>query len=363
MKLSIANTCLSVAALAALCAGAVTVRAQDPHAVLDKGAKATGLTGADVPAWHLKANYTLYDIRSGKPTETGTLEEWATGPNTWHRVYAEKKQTAQEWSTGPNKQVRSKDSKLDLARLNDAVARPLIDPVFYASNYKPTVEMSVQAGTFSGLTLDCVVAANPSQAAGNINPDVLFPRLCFDIKDASLRFITTSDTMTAYSEFKPMGSRRVATKLEVKPYNRLGTEVDITTLEPLGAADQAQVTPPANAVELPYAHQPGDAPLVPVQISECTTPVEATSQGEHGPVSVPILIKKDGSVKTTAQAVGPQHLSMALGGCVTGYKFEPFKIDGEPVETSDVLIYDFENKPFTPAVVTLASQPPPPAKK
>ena len=363
MKLSIANTCLSTAALAALCIATTTLHAQDPHAVLDKGAKATGLTGADVPAWHLKANYTLFDLRSGKPIETGTLEEWATGPNTWHRVYAEKKQTAQEWSTGPNKQVRSKDSKLDLARLNDAVARPLIDPVFYAPNFKPSVEMSMQAGTFSGLTLDCVVAANPSQAAGNINPDVLFPRLCFDIKDASLRFITTSDTMTAYSEFKPMGSRQVATKLEIKPYNRLGTEVDITTLEPLGAADQAQVTPSGNTVELPYAHQPGDAPLVPVHISECTPPVEAGSQGEHGPTSIPIVIKKDGSVKANGQAVGPQHLTMALGGCVSDYKFEPFKIDGQPVETSDVLIYDFENKPFTPAVVTLASQPPPPAKK
>jgi hypothetical protein len=352
-----------VAALATLCAGAAAVHAQDPHAVLDKGAKATGLTGADVPAWHLKANYTLYDLRSGKPTETGTLEEWATGPHAWHRVYTEKKQTAQEWSTGPAKQVKSKDSKLDLARLNEAVGRPLIDPVFYAPNYKPSVEMSMQAGTFSGLTLDCVLPSNPSQAAGNINPDVLFPRLCFDIKDASLRFITTSDTMTVYSDFKPMGSRQVATKLEIKPYNRLGTEVDITTLEPLGAADQAQVTPPGNAVELPYAHQPSDTPLVPVHISECTPPVEAFSQGEHGPVSIPIVIKKDGSVKTIGSATGPQHLSLAIDGCANSYKFEPFKIDGQPVETSDVLIYDFETKPFTPTMVTLASQPPPPAKK
>ena len=176
--------------------------------------------------------------------------------------------------------------------------------------------------------------------------------------------VSEKGTMTAEKHnqvlFKVM---RDATKLEIKPYNRLGTGIEITTLEPLGAAEQAQVTPPGNAVELPYAHQAGDTALVPVHISECTPPVEAFSQGEHGPVSIPIVIKKDGSVKANGQAEGPQHLTMALGGCVSDYKFEPFKIDGEPVETSDVLIYDFETKPFTQTMVTLASQPPPPAKK
>ena len=173
-----------------LATGAVSLAQSDnPHAVLDKGAKASGLTGADVPAWHIKANYTLYDPAKGSVTESGTFEEWYTGPYTWHRVYTEKKQNASEWSTGHVKQFKVKDGKLDLARLDQAVARPLVDPVFQAVNYKPSVEMAFQAGTFEGLTLDCVSAANPGQAAGAINPDALFPRLCFDIKDNTLRFI------------------------------------------------------------------------------------------------------------------------------------------------------------------------------
>jgi hypothetical protein len=216
---SFRSTLVATLAVAAVFATGSTTRAQsdDPHAVLDKGVKASGLTGEDVPAWHLKANYSLYDPAKGSVTESGVFEEWYTGPFAWHRVYTEKKLFASEWSTDHVKQFKAKDGKLDLGKLDQQVGRPLVNPVFQAVNYKPSVEMSLQAGTFAGLVLDCVVAANPSQAAGAINPDLLFPRLCFDVKDSTLRFITTADTMTVYSDFKPLGSRSVADKVEVKP--------------------------------------------------------------------------------------------------------------------------------------------------
>jgi hypothetical protein len=356
---------IATALVIVLAAGAaIQAQSDDPRAVLDKGVKATGLTspaltGADIPAWHLKANYSLYDPAKGSVTESGSFEEWYTGPYTWHRIYTEKKQSASEWSTGHVKQFKAKEGKLDLVKLDQAVARPLVDPVFQAANYKPSVEMTFQAGTFEGLTLDCVSASSPSQAAGAIDPDALFPRLCFDVKDSTLRFITTSTTITAYSNFKPLGSRSIANKVEVKPYNRLGTALDITLLEPLGAADQAQITPPGNAVPVPYAHQTSDAPLVPVRITECAYPMEARNAQEHGLVMIPVIIRKDGSVKSNGSAMGPQHLAMAAGDCVGNYKFEPFKIDGEPVDVSDTLIYDFENKTFN-GKVGIASEPPPP---
>ena len=351
---------IATALVAALAAGtALQAQSDDPRAVLDKGAKASGLTGADVPAWHLKANYSLYDPAKGNVIESGIFEEWYTGPYTWHRVYTEKKQNASEWSTGHVTQFKVKDSKLDLAKLDQAVARPLVDPVFQAANYKASIDMNFQAGTFEGLTLDCISAANPSQAAGAIDPDALFPRLCFDVKDNTLRFITTSNTMTVYSNFKPLGTRSIANKVEVKPYNRLGTALDITLLEPLASADQAQVTPPGNAVPVPYAHQTSDAPLVPVRITECAYPIEARNAQEHGPVMIPVIIKKDGGVKSNGGAMGPQHLAMAAGDCVSNYKFEPFKIDGEPVEVSDTLIYNFDGNAFN-GKIGIASQPPPP---
>lgn len=329
----------------------------DPHAVLEQGAKVTGLTGEDVPAYHLKATYTLYDIHKNTPTASGTMEEWYSKPGVWHRIYTEKKLSGSEWSTSPIKQFKLKDDKIDIGGRDNQVARPLLDPVRSAANYKSSVEMSLQAGTFAGMVLDCVSAANPAQAAGGGNPDILFPRLCFNAKDSTLQITTTSDTMTNYSEFKQLGNRQVATKVEVKPYNRLGTAIDVTLLEPLAAGDQAQLNPPGNAIELPYAHQPSDPPLVPVKITECAYPMEARNNQEHGVVSVPVVIQKNGSVKSNGYPLGPPHLAQSAMDCITGYKFEPFKLDGVAVDTSDVIMYDFENKPFTPSMVTIASQP------
>jgi hypothetical protein len=349
------STSAAIFALAAVFAAGSAAQAQDPHAILDNGVKATGLTGADVPAWHLKATYNLYDIQKGSVIESGNFEEWYSGPWTWHRVFTEKKQSASEWSTERTKQFKAKDSKLELTHLDQQVARPLVDPVFQAVNYKPSVEMALQAGTFEGVVLDCVVAA------GGVNPDSLFPRLCFDVKDSTLRFVTTSTTMVTYSDFKPLGSRSVANKVEIKPYNRLGAAINITLLEPLSASDQAQLAPAGNTVELPYAHQPSDAPLVPIKITECAYPMDARDAQEHGIVTIPIVVRKDGSVKSNGPAMGPPHLAMAAGDCVGNYKFEPFKIDGQPVDVSDALLYDFENKAFSPSMVTIASQPP--AKK
>ena len=99
-------------AAAALLSSVPATQAQSApaHAVLDKGVKATGLTAADAPAWHIKADYTIYDPGKGTVTESGTLEEWWTAPWTWHRVYTEKKLSASEWSVTHSKQFKFKEN-------------------------------------------------------------------------------------------------------------------------------------------------------------------------------------------------------------------------------------------------------------
>ena len=158
----------------------------DPHAIIEKGLKATGLTGADAPAWHIKANYTLYDLK-GATTESGTFEEWYTGPWTWHRSYTEKKLSANEWSVSHGKAFKLKDNKLDVSRLDRMVALPLTNPLHETDNFKGDIQLEGVAGTFSGLILDCVSVSDASRAASKINPDLLYPRMCFDVNDSTLR--------------------------------------------------------------------------------------------------------------------------------------------------------------------------------
>jgi Gram-negative bacterial TonB protein C-terminal len=328
--------------------------------VLNKGLAVTGLTATDAPAWHIKANYSLYD--RGNLSESGTLEEWATGPFTWRRTYAEKKLVSNEWSVSRAKQFQTKDSKLNLTQLDERVATVLTDPLFQAANYKPDVELDGRAGTFSGLVLNCVAAANPTAAAGMIDPNVLFPRLCFDAKDAALRYVNTPTTLISYTEFKPLGNRQVATKVNVNYGGKVAADLAITLLEPLAAGDQAQIAPDGKAAPRPYQHQPGDSPLVPVKITECAYPMAASIQQEHGVVYIPVVIRKDGGVKNNGSAQGPPDLAQAATDCVGNWKFEPFKLDGEAIDVTDTLIYSYDGKPFK-GVIGIASEPAPPAAK
>jgi TonB-like protein len=330
------------------------------RAILDKGVAVSGLTGSDAPAWHIKANYSLYD--RGNLTESGVMEEWYTGPYTWHRTYSEKKLISNEWSVTRARQLQTKDSKLNLTQLDERVATILTNPLFQAENYKPGMELDGRAGTFSGLVLNCVAAADPSAAAGNIDPSVLFPRLCFDAKDSTLRYINTPTTLISYTEFKPLGNRQVATKVNVNFGGKVAANLEITLVEPLAAGDQGQVTPDGKAVPRPYLHKAGDAPLVPAKITECAYPMAASVKQEHGIVFIPVVIRKDGSVKNNGGVQGPPDLAEAAGDCVGNWKFEPFKLDGEAIDVTDTLIYNYDGKAFK-GVIGIASQPPPPAAR
>ena len=342
---------------------ALNAQADKAHALLDKVTAVNGLTGAD--AWHIKANYTLYDPAKGTVTSQGTFEEWSTGPWNYHRIYTEKKISAEEWSAGHGKMFKSKEPKLDLSSLDMNVAQPLTNPLALTSNFKPDVALKGVAGNFNGEILNCLSAADPAAAAHGLNPDLLFERYCFDVKDSTLRYTTTSTTMTAFSEFKPLGSRQVATKIEVKPYNKLGAQLEITLLEPRPAGSDALVAPAAKGTApMAWPHQPGDAPLVPAKITQCDYSMAARDAHELGMVMIPVVIQKNGSVKlnSPAHAMGPWHLASAAEDCIGSWKFQPFLLDGQPTETSDTLIYTFDLKPFDGKIGIASQTPAPPAK-
>ena len=336
--------------------------AQAPTArsVLNEGMKTTGLAGADAPAYHLKANYTLYDIRSGKETESGTLEVWSSGAGVWHREYTEKKNSASEWSTSPTSQVATKSARLNLNALNMEVAQPMLDPLHLAARYPANLELTSQAGTFSGEVLNCVTVTYPAIAAHGMNPDLLFPRYCFDAKSGVLRYTMTSTVMTQFTGFKTVGNRQIATKVQIKPYNRLGEDLEITTLEPLPAGSDAMLKPAGKTVDFPLEHELGDPPLVPVHVAECEYPIEARNNQIFGVVTVPVVIEKDGKVKSNGPAMGPSQLTNAARDCVTNYRFQPYLVNGQPVVVSDAIQYNFDGKPYQGlnGTITIASQAP-----
>ncbi len=332
------------------------------HAILDKGIKAAGFSAPDAQPWHIRANYSLFDPK-GVAYETGVLEQWWSAPWAWRRNYTEKKVSGTEWSVSHTKQFKSKandDNRVDYGQLDQRIANALTNPLSQAENFKSEFAMDGTAGTFSGLVLNCVNIEAPERYFPKVAPDSIFPRYCFDVKDSSLHYLLTTDTLVTYSEFKLLGTHTVATKMDVAVHGRLVASAQITLLEPLAAADQSLLTPAANAVPLPYVHQASDPPLVPVRIASCPIPLEALDKQERGPVAVPVVIRKDGSVKVNGFPMGPWELGRSTADCVSGYKFEPFKVDGDAVDVSDSIIYVYDGKPFK-GQIGYGSQPPPPA--
>ncbi|MFC5861022.1 energy transducer TonB [Acidicapsa dinghuensis] len=329
-----------------------------PRSILDKGVAITGLTAANGPGFHIKANYTLYD--RGNESESGTLEEWASGPWTWHRVYTEKKQAGSEWSLKHGDAVMTKGAKLNFVMLDARVATPLTNPLYYLVNYGSNADLNNQAGTFGGLTLDCLTVGNAASLAGKVDPDLLYPTMCFDETDSTLRYVKTTYRLTTYANFKPLGNRSVATKMDVNYGGKQDVAAEITTLEPLASGDQAQVAPSGKTVPEPYNHMATDAPLVSTHISECEYPMSAQTNHESGIIMVPVVIHKDGSVKSNGGGFGgPPDLNEAASDCVGGWKYEPFKLDGQPVDVAETLIITYNNGPFK-GQPGYASQPPAP---
>ncbi len=355
---AIVGSALSPAQTAAPAKPSINAQA---HAILEKGIKAAGFSAPDAQPWHIKANYSLFDPK-GVAYETGVLEQWWSAPWVWRRNYTEKKVSGTEWSVSHTKQFKSKandDNRVDYGQLDQRIANALTNPLSQAANFKPEFTMDGTAGTFSGLVLNCVNIEAPERYFPKVAPDSIFPRYCFDVKDSSLHYLLTTDTLVTYSEFKPLGTHTVDTKMDVAVRGKLVASAQITLLEPLAAADQAGLTPPSNAVPLPYVHLASDPPLVPVRTAACPIPMSALQNQEHGPVFVPVIIRKDGSVKANGMPMGPWDLGQSTADCFTGYKFEPFKVDGEAVDVSDSLIYVYDGKPFK-GQIGYGSQPPPP---
>jgi hypothetical protein len=70
----------------------------------------------------------------------------------------------------------------------------------------------------------------------------------------------------------------------------------------------------------------------------------------RGVFNVPILIRKDGTVKILPGAnINPQELKDALQSAVGKWKYKPYLVDGQPIEVQYSVAYNIDGKPFVPS--------------
>ena len=354
---------------AALTTCAVPAKAQSPapaaptdlnakaHAVLDKGIGLNSLTGKDMQPYHMKATYEIYE---GDPTpEAGTLEVWATAPDQWKRTYSGKKYSGTEWSVSPSEKFQAKPGpkeNFDHAKLDMRVGVPTTNPLFQAKNVKPDYEMDGRI-VASPIAMTCTLVVNPARYAGDQNPNDLFPMYCFD-NDSYLRLATTPETTIQLNDIQMFQNRAVAKDVKVIFNKHIVAAIKVTLLEPLSPADTAAVKPAGNAIPQPYTRIPGDPKLVVVKQGGAAYPMGAAEHKALGTVYVTAVILKTGKVKVKG-AVGDHLLTQAASDAIQDWRFQPYKIDGQPVDVEVTIPYVFDAKPFVPWPGGI--EPPPPA--
>jgi hypothetical protein len=328
------------------------------HKLLESGVKANGLAGSGLTPWHLKIDAQYLGWESPKPL-SGAVEQWSVAPDQWRRIFTGPPgMNFSEWSVSHLEKYQSKQGHdpFDAIADNLRFARPVIDPLAQAANIHPDYEMEIKRGAFGGITLSCVSVVNPRRYAPNDNPDELFPTYCFD-QDSHLRLIVSGKTTYQFDDLQVFQGRAVAHDVKVRQDGKLDTEMKVSLLEPLADANADRVKPGKDAVAQPYAIEPGLPRPESVYQVAAALPIQSTGLPYRGTFNVPVLIRKDGTVKVLPGAnIDPQDLKDAIQSAVARWKYKPYLVDGQPIEVQYSVSYVIDGKPFTPS-----SQPANPA--
>jgi hypothetical protein len=340
------------------------------HRLLETALKTNALTGDDLKPFHLKIDFQVIEPRIPKPV-SGSLEEWYVGPHQWRRAYqgGTPDLNGTEWSVSRFEHYQTKpgESGFSYYALNLRVARPVVNPMYQATNIHPDYDLTVSRINTAGVALNCISVPDAKRYAADTNPDWLFATMCFDA-DTRLRLTVAGDTSVQFDDLQPFQGRAVARDVKVIQRGNLIAAMKITLLEPLENATPELVRPAKNAVAQPYIIEPGFPAPEPVYQVGAHVPLGNDGMPLRGSVSIPILIRRDGSVKVRQDEIAPiysgpltpnarysqmyskfQGLKDALVVAVGQWKYKPNIVDGQLVEVGLTVVYVLDGKPFVPA--------------
>ena len=330
------------------------------HRVLEAGLKTNALTGDDLKPFHMKIDFQVLEPRIPKPV-SGTVEESYVGPHQWRRVYqgGTPDLNGTEWSVSKFEHYQTKPGEggFSYYALNLRIARPVVDPMYQAANIHSDYDLEVRRVSTAGIDLNCVSVPDAKRYAEETNPDWLFATMCFDAQ-ARLRLTVAGDTAVQFDDLQPFQGRTVARDVKVIQKGNLIAAMKVTVLENLDNASPALVQPAKNAVAQPYIIEPGFKAPEPVYQVGAHIPLRPDGSMYQGTAGVPVLVRKDGTVKVRADEMGPGSISMLLGwrdlkdalaNAVGQWKYKPYIIDGQPVEVGLTVMYPLDGKPFVPA--------------
>lgn len=331
---------------------------QQARDLLAVAVKSNGIVGPDVKPWHMKIDFKMpLNFQEGPRYFKGSMEEQYASQYRWHRTYKSEwlGWNGSEWSASKVDRYTKKDGLKELEdyTLMFHVVRPLTDPLFQVAHIKPTDELVVKKMDMGNGELNCVSLSPKSAAERGKRPEWLVPMMCFD-GETHLRLIRSEESLLHFDDIQMIQGRAIARELTVDEGGRTSDQIAIkvSLLEPTESIDEGILKPPADAVLRPYIVERG-----------MPKPVSVYEEGAHitqvpnglpfsGSFLVPVFIQKDGTVKlqrdvSDDSGYGPT--MKAIYKAVSKWKFQPYLVDGQPVEVDYYVPYLTDGKPFVPS--------------
>jgi hypothetical protein len=329
---------------------------QQARHLLDVALKSNGLIAPDVKPWHLKVDFRLpLNFKDGPKSFIGSMEEWSAAPYRWRRTYKSEwpSWNGSEWSVSKVDRFAKKDGQKELEdySLMFHIVRPLIDPLFQTANIKPTDELIVRKVDVGNLALSCVSLSAKSAAERGKKPEWLVPMMCFD-GEAHLRLIRSEETLLRFNDIQTLDGRAVARDIAVTQPGQAPVEIKVTLLEPIGSLDEGLLKPPPDAASRPYVIERGMPKPVSVYEVGARLPSMPNGMPRISNLLVPVFIQKDGTVRLQREVGDDNPLAAtfkAVYKAVAKWKFQPYLVDGQPVEADYYVPYAIDDKPFVPS--------------
>ncbi len=328
----------------------------DPKALALAASAANGIP-ADAQPWHAKINFTLSGW-DGKPLSEGTFEEIWAGPSKYRRTYAATNFNQVEYGTagGVKRTGSPGDAPLELQKIVNEFLRPI--PLDAASIGSAKLQIEPLAlGTTKLACLSVALPGTATQPASTTSYCMQENSTVLLLTVENIGQIKTSrDSLVKFQDhFFPRAVERYAANPGI-PAPRPGTPMPppkpemtakMETLEPLTAIDDAQFTPPADAVTPPKVvamdEKTSKKQLVNHPMAEY--PPAAHWQHVGGVVVVALRIQTDGHVTNLRVVSGHPLLQQAALDAIKKWTYKPFVADGQPVEVDTTASTTFNYMP------------------
>ena len=313
----------------------------DPAALLALAARKNGLQNAQATPWHMKGTYQVLDEK-GSVKEAGSFEEF------W---VSEKKMKITYTDPGFNQTLYStKDGGFRVGDQRSAsheglAARYSLFPFFPSEEFLKNSKIDSIDRQVGSLQLRCVRVDTSKPGAGEFSEVY-----CFNLNAPILRLFEMSrgSSQNIYNGIVSFHGIYVARDVSVSSQGKLWMKIHVDTLEPLSDVDESNFTPPQGAVPIKDAKIDVAPSVMAGRILHRVSPEypEALKSVHlEGTVVLQGTIKKDGTVGDLKVISGPKPLYPSALQAVSQWVYEPYLLNGEPVEVGTTINVIFGSPP------------------